>query len=414
MYNSGKTVSDLDIGSGQGTNNVFAGVMRRLSMKIAKIQNVHTDTNAVDLEWLWPVRGGASNIQLGRAGAGLRSGVHYMPEVGSIVLVGYAFNKLVILSYLLPSDYASMLAGTPDAQGNPTRLRQLDTGEISINSSENAEVYLNDQVNILDPNGNNITIEPDDNSINFDSMILYSDNEAGQITMGPTTRNGSIITSDGLPILSNPGGNALTELNIVVEQYSNGTIFDGTQNNNLANITVGTLVDANGLQVINQASNNIITNVDYATSSITKPQIANANFKVDDEGNFNINDGNQLLPTDVPAVPVPLLNVVTGNTFIAQCQQRVAREGDRVVIPVGIPTTSLEAHPDLANKATFNIEQMQQIVSSILTPMGPCIGFVPAAPDMRLVGMITQGSDSFFAGSLDKTAEAQETADNTL
>jgi hypothetical protein len=232
--------------------------------------------------------------------------------------------------------------------------------------------------------------------------------------MGPVIRGSKTITSDGLPVLSPVGGNALTEFSLTVEKYSNGTIFDGSQNHNLVKLTAGVLVDNNGFQVVDQTNSKVIFNSDFYTSSTSTPTVGNANMKVDAAGNFNFNDGNMLKPTDIPAIPIPLMTMSTGTIFTAQSQQRAAREGDRVVIPFTAPTTSATNHPDLLTKSTFNLTQLQQIASMIMTPFGPCVAFIPGAPDTRLVGEITQGSDSVFIGSLDKAAEKKETLDNTL
>lgn len=409
---SGKIISDLDIGVNQGTVDAIGGSQRRLSLKIATIKNVYPDTNTVDLEWLWPIRGGVNNLQISRPYVGYRSGIHFVPEIGSTVIIGYAFNKIVMLSYLMPSGYDKLIEGYKDSSGVPSRIRQMSIGEVSMNSIQDSEIYLHEQVTIRDRNNDRIEIDPTDSSISMDSIILYIDNEAGNITMGPVKRGGEIITTDGQPVLSPTGGEALTELSVSIQKFSNGTIFDGTQTNRLLHLTAGTLVDADGLQVVDQANKKVIFNTDFDTS--TTPTLANANLKVDESGNFNINDGNMLKPTDIPAIPIPLLTTTTGTTFTAQSQQRAARQGDRIVIPMTPPVKSAIDHPNLVNKATYNLAQMQQVASMIMTPFGPCIGFIPVVPDTRLVGEITQGSDSVFIGSLDKNTENKETLDNSL
>jgi len=422
MSTEGRPFSELDIGVNQGTTNALGGMQRRLSMRVAKVAGVHPETNTVDLTWLWPVRGGLTNVDISRPYVGFRSGIHFVPEVGSVVVIGYAFNQIIMLSYLLPSEYSKMLNGYTDQNDNPARIRQMLPGEISLNSIQNSEIYLHDSVEMRDSNGDTITIDPSDSSINLSSLSFYLDNEAGEMIMGPVIRNSAVVTQNGVPV--SLGGNSLTELSLIIEKYSDGTIFDGTQNENLVSATVGTLVDDNGSQVVDQANNNIILNADFYTTSISTPLVNNANLKVDDAGNFNINDGNMLLPTAIPAIPVPfpgipnvpgqLLTTPTGTVFVGQSQQRAAREGDRIVIPMSTPVASLQAHPDLAAKFAYNLIQMQQIVAGIMTPMGPCLGYIPTSIDARLVGMITQGSDSVFVGSLNKTAETIETNNNSL
>lgn len=405
----GKPVSALDIGVDQGTTNALGGMTRRLSMKIAKIKNVNADTNTVDLEWLWPIRGGANNIDISRPYVGFRSGIHFVPEVGSVVVIGYAFNQMIMLSYLLPSDYSKMLQGYEDNKGIPARIRQMSPGEISMNSIQNSEIYLHEQVEIQDRNLNNIIIDPTDDSINLNSLIFYLNNEGGNIVMGPITRtvdgSSTIITNDGEPVISSVGGKALTEFNLKVKEFADGTIFDDSANNTLANITVGTLVNDAGKKVLNQVGNQIVCNIEFSSG---------VNLQVDSKGNFNISGGNMLNPSD-PSITLPdsLSQSFTGTT-ISKTQQRAAREGDRVIIPITTPLPNhLVDHPELASKAVYNLAQMAQMATMFMSPVGPCF-FVPSIQDIRLAGEITQGSNNVFIGSEDKKAEYQENKNNDL
>ncbi len=404
----GKQASKLEIGVSQGSTNSLGGMTRRLSMKIAKIKNVHPESNTVDLEWLWPIRGGADQVPISRPYVGFRSGIHFVPEVGSIVVIGYAFNQMVMLSYLLPSDYSKLIDGNATPSGAPSYIRQMAVGEVSMRSIQGSEVYLHDQVTIQDKNLDSIVIDPDDGSITLDSLILYANNEAGNITMGPVIRTvdgvDKIITNDGSDVTSSVGGKALTEFTLTVNQYADATVFDGVPDSEIAKISIGTLVDDSGKKVLNQAGNQIVCNI--ALTSGAKVQI-------DSKGNVNINEGNMLRPTAQPVVADNLSSASTVK-FVNTAQQRAAREGDRIVIPMTTPTTSAKDHPDLTTKSTFNILQMQQVASMLMTPYGPCIGFLASVPDTRLVGEITQGSDSVFIGSLDKAAESKETLDNSL
>lgn len=404
----GKQASKLEIGVSQGSTNTLGGMTRRLSMKIAKIKNVHPETNTVDLEWLWPIRGGADQVPISRPYVGFRSGIHFVPEVGSIVVIGYAFNQMVMLSYLLPSDYSKLLDGNATPSGAPSYIRQMAIGEVSMRSIQGSEVYLHDQVEIQDKNLDSIVIDPDDGSITIDSLIFNVNNEAGNITMGPIIRTidgtDTIITNDGSNVTSSVGGKALTEFTLTVNQFADATVFDGVPDSEIAKISVGTLVDDSGKKVLSQAGNQIVCNIAFTSG---------AKIQVDSKGLININEGNMLKPT-APPPTADNLSVASKVTFVNTAQQRAAREGDRIVIPLTTPTSSATDHPDLTQKALFNLAQMQQIASMIMTPYGPCVGFTAAVPDTRLVGEITQGSDSVFIGSLDKNAENQETLNNSL
>ncbi len=361
----------------------------------------------MDLEWLWPIRGGADQVPISRPYVGFRSGIHFIPEVGSIVVIGYAFNQMVMLSYLLPSDYSKLLDGNATPSGAPAYIRQMAVGEVSMRSIQGSEVYLHEQVTIQDKNLDSIVIDPDDGSITIDSLMFNVNNEAGNITMGPIIRtvdgNDAIITNDGSSVTSSVGGKALTEFTVAVNQFADATVFDGVPDSEIARVTIGTLVDDAGKKVLNQAGNQIVCNISLSSG---------ARVQIDSKGNVNINEGNMLKPTAVPAIP-DNLSVGSDVSFINTSQQRAAREGDRIVVPIGIPTTTAVDHPGLIEKAAYNQVQMSTIVSTmIMSPVGPCF-FIPGTPEARLVGEITQGSNDVFIGSQDKAAEKIETSDNT-
>jgi hypothetical protein len=403
----GKPKSKLDVGNNQGVLDNVKGITRRLSMKIAKIRNVYPKENTVDLEWLWPIRGGADKVSIGRPYIGFRSGIHFVPEVGSIVIIGYAFNQMVMLSYLMPSDYENLINSMPDSNGKPSRIRQMDIGEISLNSIQDSEIYLSEQVTIRDKNLNKIVIDPEDGSILLDSLELYIQNEAGDLHMGMIKRTvddkEKIITNDGKDPITTNGGNALTELRFTINEFADGTLFGDSDNTQIAEVTVGTVVDEDGKKVLNQAGNEIVCEIKLSSGALVQ---------IDKKGKINFNEGNMLKPTEV-ATPADRLSQASDVKFTNTSQQRAAREGDRVVIPITTPTQAQIDHPGLTTKAAFNQLQLAQIASMFNTIMGPCI-FIPAGVDNRLVGEITQGSNDVFIGSLDKSKEAQENNNNSL
>jgi hypothetical protein len=61
----------------------------------------------------------------------------------------------------------------------------------------------------------------------------------------------------------------------------------------------------------------------------------------------------------------------------------------------------------MTNKVVFNISQLSQFASMIMSPAGPCT-FVPVAPNVKILGEIVQGANGVYIGSLDKEAEAEE------
>jgi len=393
--------SDLNVSLKRKTNSGFT---KRLSLRIGKITNVFPNTNTVNIQWLYPNNGVMSNIELTRPYVGFQSGIHFMPEVGSIVTVGFAEDSVILLTYSIPSPFANMLTGVPNNSGTPTRIRKLNPGEVSINSIQNAEIYVHDKLEFRDQYGDTIVINPIDGSINLDSLQFYMTNEAGTMTMGMIERNGVIITDDGQPVSSQNGGNALTEYKVVVNKLATGTInSNDTTNSPVATITVGTVVDSAGKYEYTQTGAKIVCEINFSSGAL---------IQIDETGNFIMNQGNQVTPQNSSIQQQAVQNGYSGATYTNQSQQRAAREGDRIVIPVTNGQTTVDPnHPDLENKATANTQNFTQLGSMFLC-MGIPLTFIPSVPGAQIVGEITQGANGVFIGSLDKQAEQTETTNN--
>lgn len=395
-YNDGKPTSEASINDLPLSNSPMSGDMKRLGMKVAQITSVNKEKNTVDLKWLWPSKGGISGVDLSRPYVGLRSGIHFMPEEGSTVLVGYAFNIPVILAYLLPTDYQKLLAGEDDSKGVPTRITQINPGEILLNSVQNAEIYVHDQIQLLDDAGDRILVDPGTGTILLDSLNWNVTNEAGSIFMGMVKRvvNGkqTIITSDGKSTITTDGGNALTELKIDIKEFADNTINDASSNPSLATITIGTMVDAEGKKVVNELGNEIVCNIEFESGAI---------IRVDKEGKINIGEGKMTKPTEVVAPVVdPLKTQETVTYKPLTAQQGAARNGDEISIPI---VTNLDKdHPGLNQIATFNAQELAQKIAPFFRVFGvyPCVYM--SGPPVNLKGQIVTGSKDVFIGSSDE------------
>jgi hypothetical protein len=397
MYNDGRPTSEASINDLPLSNSPHSGDMKRMSMRIAQITAVHIDDNTVDLKWLWPARGGISGVNLSKPYVGLRSGIHFMPEVGSIVVLGYAFNIPVILSYVLPTDYKKMLSGDKDSNGKATRLQKINPGEILLNSVQNAEIYIHDQIQLLDNAGDVILIDPGTGTILNDSLNWKITNEAGSIFMGMVKRvvagKQTIITSDGKPISSSTGGNALTEYKIDIKEFSDNTINDTSANPSIATITVGTLVDANGKKVLNEVGSQIVCDIKFASG---------ARIQVDKSGAINLNEGRMTTPTQIVAPNSdPLSSQSSPNFKPTIVQQGAARNGDLISIPIGSSTD--KDHPELQQMAVLNTAEIAAKIAPYFLTLGafPCI-YIPSPIPVNLQGQIVTGSKDVFIGSSDE------------
>jgi len=296
-----------------------------------------------------------------------------------------------------------MSMGITNKLGKSTSIRRLLPGEISINSVQKAEIYVHDKLEFRDKFGDSIIINPNDGSVNLDSLQLYIKNEAGTLTMGMVKRIDSVITEDGESVTNLEGGNALTEFKLRINKFADDTInADSVGNEALAEVTVGTLVNDDGDIVYNQVGKKIVCDISFSSG---------AKVTIDEEGNINMNEGNMIKPTDTSA-RISASSVGAEDLFTpTDTQQRAAREGDRITIPITAGQTDLD-HPNLNAKGVQNLANMSQIAPMLMVYGIPAI-FVPSTPNTKLVGEITQGSDSVFIGSLDKTAEKQENLKNT-
>ncbi len=392
--------SDLEVAN---KTKVNSGFTKRFTLRLGKITAVYPDDNTADVQWIFPNVGGMAKLELSKPYVGFQSGIHFIPQVGSLVTVGFAEDLPILLTYFMPTTFSNMLSGLKNNSGQITRIRKLNEGEISINSVQDAEIYIHDSIEMRDNTNDSIVINPTDGSITLDSLQLYIENEAGQMTMGMVVRNGEIITDDGQPVTTENGGNALTEFNISINKFADNTINVNSQENEpIAEITIGTLVDEEGKIVKNQIGKNIVCEVRFSSG---------ATLQIDETGKFNVNEGNMIKPTDASTRATAAALGAKDKFTPSDTQQRAAREGDRVVIPITAGQTDLD-HPNLNAKAASNIASLAQIAPMFLVYGIPAV-FVPSVPNTKLVGEITQGSDSFFIGSLDKSTEKNETSQNT-
>lgn len=396
MYNDGRITSEASIVDLPLSNSPPSGDMKRMAMRIAKITSVDKAGNTVKLQWLWPQRGGIDNVDLTRPYVGLRSGINFMPEVGSVVVVGYAFNIPVILSYVLPAAYKKMLAGELDNNDKPTNITEINPGELLLYSAQGSEIYVHDQIELKDNAGDNIVIDPGTGTILMDSLNWNVINESGNFYMGMVKRvvNGtsSIITNDGQSILNTSGGKALTELKINIKEFATNSINDNQSNPNIATVTIGTLVDANGKKVLNEIGNQIVLDVSFASG---------ANLQIDKSGHFNFNGGKMTKPTQATAPNIDPLSIQNKPVFKPLLSaQNAARNGDFISIPV---VTSTDAdHPAMNQIAVANLQELASKLAPFFRVFGahPCV--YTSGPPINLMGQIVTGSSDVFIGSKDE------------
>jgi hypothetical protein len=413
----GDITSEHAIGAVKTTAESNSGFTRKFSLRIGTISAINQKDNTVSVVWMDDRRGGFSVLDVGSgAYMGYRSGIRTVPEIGSIIVIGYAGQRTVPLAYLTPTDFSNLVNRTPDVTGGiPTFARILNSGEIDIYSSKAAELFLTDQVLIQDGKHNKILIDPKSSTISMNSINTDITNEAGRLFMGQITRTipgtaPKVITKDGLPTTSPVGGKALNEFKIQINETSDSTNFQtNAKSTPIAEVVVGTVVNSFGLKPLNELGNPTVCQVKFKSGAL---------IEIDDEGNININGGqmsggaveiaanklasvaklvnqNKTSLTAIPSFSIP---------SVLKSKQRAAREGDKVSIPLTPVAGAQEVltHPGQLKTSLSNMSNMFSVAGAFMTIMGPCI-FIPAGP-MTLEGEIVEGAKGVFIGDLEATA----------
>jgi hypothetical protein len=218
-------------------------------------------------------------------------------------------------------------------------------------------------------------------------------NQAGTLTMGMVERNGKVITDDGQPVSTKNGGNALTEYKVVVNKLANSTINSSeVKNTPVATIAVGTVIDNDGKYEYTQTGAKIVCEINFTSGAL---------IQVDEHGNFIMNQGNQLTPQNVSEQQQAINKGYTGKTYTNQSQQRAAREGDGITIPVTNGQLSIDQnHPSLETMATTNLNAFTNLGAMYMC-MGIPLTFVPSIPGVQISGIVTQGADGVYIGNLE-------------
>lgn len=178
------------------------------------ISRVDYETGYVDITWL-EGQGIAPLVRVPLSHASLRSSIRGMPEEGSVVICGWSrqtqtWEDPVILGFA-DLDLETFLAyrltrneKTPDALKEIKSIqdkigynvvrgkrRKIYPGEIQLESSPGAELYLDDNVYLSDSKLNEIEIR------SFDKSIVLSSNQLYTLTQASRTWNGMIVREPG-------------------------------------------------------------------------------------------------------------------------------------------------------------------------------------------------------------------------
>lgn len=179
-------------------------------LRIGRVTRVDYERGYLDINWV-DANGGRSNVMMPAAYSSARGTVQGMPEVGSYVVCGWIrleqnIERPIVLNFLdldLEGSHGFRLYRGKASKDLETissirekigydsirhKRRKLYPGEISTESTQGAEVFLDDNVYISDSRMSEIELNSFDQSIRMSSLQQYTSTEAARTWNGMITR----------------------------------------------------------------------------------------------------------------------------------------------------------------------------------------------------------------------------------
>jgi hypothetical protein len=256
----------------------------------------------------------------------------------------------------------------------------------------------NGDVEVLTRTGGSVLVESSTNSLKTSTAFCKTTTAAGTSIFGAIKR----LVSDPIrgtgkvvKLIQSLVQATLTEYKFrlyeTVEEQN--TVLSLTP---LVEVTVGTVVDADGT-VVNKTDG-----ASYLSAKEVTVQVklkSGIRIDIDKAGRvsivgaiININSGS-VDATDADIA----LGLETNDASLGTRGQHIAREHDKVTIPLAVSYTDTE-HASLTTKNGENLSALRSLVSSIIAPSGggPCT--LVLTGDVTLVGEITEGAKDMYVG----------------
>lgn len=285
-------------------------------LRIGKITRVDYEFGLIDIEWIDSF-GEQVKIPFPSAFSSDRGTIQGMPEEGSVVLCGWlkstqTLEQPVIIGYIdlnfknsleyrlnrnkVTNDLKQVTTTREKIGYNSirTKRRKIYPGEIQTESTQGAELYLDDDVYLSNKSLNEIEIKSADQSIRLSSRQQYHQTNASRIWNGMITRepveneelfqptvlpNGQriqIVTESNNPY--HLGGNAFTEYRIETYEKTSGTL-NVTEVNSGYDISA---LESNITFLMGTLVGNDKSNV-QKYSKVLRPQIFGDQFSIEKE-----------------------------------------------------------------------------------------------------------------------------------
>jgi len=213
-------------------------------LRIGQIVRVDYETLLADIEFV-DASGTRSEVPLSQPMAGARSFLGGIPEVGSIVVVGFkrfvsGHGTPMILGYL-PKGYLSQLNYDPVAVANPNeapledfpalfgttryKLRKIYPGNILASSSQGSDLVLDRNVRLYSAAGDEVFLRADDhtfhvNTLNFNEALASGRRYSGLISRSKLLLPADIFDEDGMVNTSHPAFDILDDWDWFDDDYN--------------------------------------------------------------------------------------------------------------------------------------------------------------------------------------------------
>jgi hypothetical protein len=202
-------------------------------------------------------------------------------------------------------------------------------------------------------------------------------------------------------VVQNEVGENYVEYHLQIVEFGNGATGITGAVSPIVDITLGTLVNTNGLPV---AANGLPTVLPLKQLAVNITLSNGVTLTVDKQGRvqlssttLNLNSGSVDL-TD----PDVALSLEPHNAAIGNRGQHIAREHDVVTIPLPAVTPYTDVnHLELTDIAAANLLTLQQLAQCFVNAGGPCTfnpTLMPASASLQ--GTITAGAANLYAGDI--------------
>jgi hypothetical protein len=281
-------------------------------------------------------------------------------------------------------------------------LPSLKEGEKIKNGPNGSYIYFkqNGDIELATANQGYITLENGTGTNKSEAINQKDMTDGGIQYFGLVQRLVPNITgSYNSQVIQNELGENYVEYHLQVLEFGNSATGVTGVVNPIVDITLGTLINTEGLPV---ATNGLPTVLPLKQLAVNIALPNGTMLTIDKQGRIklssttlNLNNGSVDLTDPDVALTLEPHNATLGNRG-----QHVAREHDVVTIPLpgAVPYTDVN-HTELTSIAAANLFTLQQLAQAFISPAGPC-QFNPALipGSSSLQGTITAGAANLYAG----------------